>query len=388
MAQQTQFNNIKGQIIKSTLKSATTNNAMQSAFLPLFQQAETEIKRIIVSGYWLGTSRTNIRKKITEVLIELNNNVPVSLQNKKEYINGIVRKSELMIRHFYDRALSEFTRVSAIITNNLTKENLMKLPPLKTPKDLYHFVLDKEQKYLWSTGKGSVRVENYAKRVKDFINGVSVEPITAETSEGHNNISLWQKAELEIRHQEQMKNLDKLIQEGVEYGYLSSHPNCSQRCEIWQGSLVSLTEHSINNPPKKVNSLKEIHKMDFFVRKKDGKNVYSLPDIMAVEDKYGYKNNIINGFNCRHHIIPYQKGVVPVNEFSAKEVATQREIETDIRAMEREIRVLKTKEKNYNVIGLYKEAEKLDIVIKRKVAIYKAYCERNGYAWYQYRIDV
>ena len=72
----------------------------------------------------------------------------------------------------------------------------------------------------------------------------------------------------------------------------------------------------------------------FRVGKLDGYWVYSLTDIMAQVDKYGYNNNIICGFNCRHHLIAYRPNDVPPKEYSDQDIKKEREINTKLRAKE------------------------------------------------------
>ena len=73
----------------------------------------------------------------------------------------------------------------------------------------------------------------------------------------------------------------------------------------------------------------------------DGNTVYSLKAVTSQVDKYGYTNNIIVGFNCRHKLVPYKKGSLPPTEYNAEEVKKQREINAKLREYEREIRKLK-----------------------------------------------
>ena len=169
-----------------------------------------------------------------------------------------------------------------------------------------------------------------------------------------------------------MDMIEDLKNEGHDLCYISSHPDCSKRCEKWQGKLVSLTDHSKYS--------------GFRVGKVDGQWVYSLTDIMAQKDKYGYNNNIISGFNCRHRLYPY-RGQKPPTEYTKEEIRQQREIEQTIRAMEREIRAEK-EHLEFLKKAYPKGVRAATQRVKAKIAQYKAFCDRNGYAWEQYRISV
>lgn len=248
------------------------------------------------------------------------------------------------------------------------------MPKISSPKDLYGAIVSHKIDYRsWEQAKGTVRVQNYQYEIQRFINSLTGEVITTRETD-KKPISLWQKAELDIRHGHQMEMVQEAIDSGKDLWWISSHPNCSKRCEKWQGKLVSVSKKSTMS--------------GFRVGKVDNHWVYSLPDIMAQKDKYGYNNNIISGFNCRHHLLEYQSGKKPPKEFSERDIAAQRKIEEKIRAGEREIRFYKQKEILYNQIGNVKNAK-----LARKKANYvteqlREFCNKNGYAFNEYRIKV
>ena len=108
----------------------------------------------------------------------------------------------------------------------------------------------------------------------------------------------------------------------------------------------------------------------------------------VVDSKYGYHNNIICGFNCRHRLIPYQPGSAAPKEYTEAELKREREIESKIREMERAIRLKKRDLILYNNLGNKAAIKALKEQIKNMTAHYKSFCEKYGYAWYQYRIEV
>ena len=359
------------------MKSVSTNNLYQSTFMPIFQEAETEIKAAIMLAFLLSTKIGVLLVIIGNIIKKTEKKIPKDLKDRESYINGMYRKSQILINKYYQKPRLQFE----IVKNNLQELTDVEI---KTPKDLISYINENQtQINMWAEQKGVPYIENYPKKVAERINQLSTEVLT--TSEPNKKpISLWQKAELDVRHDNQMSMLNDLVNSGVEYAWISSHPNCSKRCQKWQGKLVSLTEHGDSS---------------FYVKMLDGNRVYSLPDIMAQTDKYGYQNNIINGFNCRHKLYPYKKGETPPADYSAKDIAKQREIEGKIRELERQIRGKKSKlsllEKEYQLYNksnkkLASEIKKRIVAlkdeIKRLIAYYKQFCEINGYAWYEYRI--
>ena len=377
-------------LTKKTITTKAAKGVSQALFLPMFQQAETRIKELIVASFWNKATKLELESKIKGVVDWLELNVPEQVMNRSVYIDGIIKKANFLIKAYYQREMFYFYETTKTFFQQLPKGYKLEFKNIETPKDLFQAAEQISKSPMWQQAKGSVRVANYPEKVKEFINNLSKEPITTY-EKGKKPINLWQKAELDIRYNNQMEQLDKLKSENVEYAWISSHPDCSKRCEKFQGKLVSLKKHA-ENPQKIVrkSDYSDLRVESYRVEKLNGYWVYSLPDIMATETPGGYNNMIYCGFNCRHHLIPYIEGIKPTNEYSKKQVAKQREIEQRIRAMEREIRLLKTKRKNYNVIGNSgkKEVAELTKKINERIRIYKEYCRVNGYAWYQYRINV
>lgn len=366
--------------LKPILKESSTDNFYQSTFLPIFQDAETKIKMLILSSFLSLGSKKTLILAIMSVIAEVDKKVPQDLKDRQVYIDGLKKRSNYYIARYYNAPKMEFERVK----NRLTKyaPSGVDVSAIKTPQDLIQATRGK----MWSEAKGTPYVQDYAKQVYKRMDEFAATPLTT-AEPGKKPISLWQKAELDVRYNKQMENLEELKTKGVKYAYLSSHPDCSKRCEAWQGALVSLTEHA-ENPQKTVDKGFHYKKLSYLVRKVDGKNVYSLPDIMATVGPYGYCNNIYCGFNCRHTLTPYEPGKSAPTKYSKEDIAKQRAIEQNIREMEREIRLQETRLLFYKKIGEKKIVQSLEKQIKMMIERYKAYCERNGYAWYQYRINI
>lgn len=354
------------------LKQGATDNLYQSTFLPIFQKAETEIKSLIANAIYKNLSVFSLRSQIMVIIALTNKKVPQNIRDRKAYIDGLIDKSETYIARYYMPMMFKFSQASQMV--RIATETTMKPILVTTPEQLLEISkTSAETRDLWAFQKGSPNVTWYDRELKKTMERLAADPITTYEP-GKKPISLWQKAELETRYNKQMNMLDGLRSDGVQYCWISSHPNCSKRCQKWQGKLVSLDQGSMAP--------------GFVVGKLDGNTVYSLPDIMAQVDKYGYQNNIICGFNCRHKLIPYKPGTLPPEKYSAKEIAKERNIEMRMREMEREIRKLKTNE----ILSLKIKDSKSAKVFKARwqglFENYKAFCEKNGYAWYQYRVNV
>ena len=326
------------------MRSVSVNPKYQSTFMPIIQQAETAIKLAVLSAFLVMSGELALRAKIAVIVEAVARKI--TIPDKEDYIKGLKASANKLIMTYYRKPLREFAKSDMGI-------------PL--PKDAF----------MKSQAKGSVVIEDYAKKLKEKMKELAEAPMTT-AEKGKHQISLWQKAELDVRYEHNMKMIEDLKNEGHDLCYLSSHPDCSKRCEKWQGKLVSLSKPSTMS--------------GFRVGKIDNKWVYSLTDIMAQTDKYGYHNNIISGFNCRHRLYPY-KGQLPPTEYTKEDIRKQREVENKIRAMEREIRKQGEYAKFLESTDP-KEAPIAKARLRNMVANYKDYCNRNGYAWEKYRITV
>ena len=350
------------------LKEGATDAKYQSTFLPIFQDAETRIKLMIVTAFLALKNPLLLRAAIAGIIVEVAKKIPDTLYDKQSYIDGMTKRADFYIRKYYQEPKSRYELVRSKLYSTIPAG--IKRPIINDPKQLMDFV---KRPNLWAEAKGISYIRDYEKEVFRRMDEFARMPMTTYEP-GKKPISLWQKAELDVRYNKQMNMYNDLINAGTEYAWTSSHVDASKRCEKWQGKLMSLTEHATMS--------------GFRVGKKDGHWVYSLTDIMAQTDKYGYHNNIICGFNCRHRLIPYETGKSAPKQYSRQEVAQQRDIETHIREMERAIRYQKTRLLFYEKIGDRKIVQNLQKSIKMMIEEYKKYCERNGYAWFQYRINI
>ena len=364
MAQQLQINKPK----PLEKKSASTDNFYQSTFMPIFQKAETKIKLLVLSAFLTLLGVNMLRTQIDGIIKAVAEQIPSDLRDKEVYLRGLKLSSEKYIRTFYKPMVNKFKDMQ----KNCTKVNF---EPPKTPAHVS----------MWSKQKGSPNVTYYEKELRKKLDQFAADPSMAVTP-GKKNISLWQKAELDVRYEHQLSMIENLKKDGVELAYISSHPNCSKRCECWQGELVSLNRRA-KNPQKTVDKKFNYRKNTYLVGEINNQKIYSLTDITETVGAYGYNNNVIIGFNCRHRLIAYH-GQKPPEQYSEEDIKAQREIENNIREMERKIRYQLTRAELYKKYGDEKSANAIIKYVKIMIERYKKYCEKNGYAWYDYRVKL
>ena len=360
-------------------KTNLTNSQFQSQVLPLIEKAETEIKKLVNFYALYLKPKKELREKIEGIIKAVDNRLPISLYEKERYIIGLRETAEKMIAKYYDSVVANFRKIVILlaavgIASSITTPFIL-YQKIQKDKD-FGVLLQKsgEKLEIWGESKGLPNVANYPKLVlqkqKELANIT-----TTSGGDGKHSISLWQKAELDLRHEKQMDMIQNLKDNNVRLAWTSSHPDCSKRCEKWQGKLFDLQAES---------SQLSGHRMNYKV---DGHTVYCFNEVISQVDKYGYTNNIIVGFNCRHKLIPYTKGSSAPTEYTADEIKKERIINANLREMERKIRYYKTQAMLYN-----KTDKSLSVRYERMAKVlferYKRYANKNGYAWYEYRTKI
>lgn len=195
--------------------------------------------------------------------------------------------------------------------------------------------------------------------------------LASDVAKDSDGLSLRLKSELYVRYKWQQDNLDRLKASGAKLVWISSHVNCSERCQPYQGRLystdgtsgVSIDGHSY--VPLEMAT-------DRYTMTKSGKT---------------YRNGTLTGFGCRHYTIPYETNGVTPETFDDTEIEEARAIEKEQRRLERE--VYHAREDYYawrgnNAIKATKYYYKAAALRKK----YIKFCKDNGVAWYPSRIQV
>lgn len=312
------------------------------------------------------------RYRMDAIINRLSEELPEWALNRQAYVRGARVTADIALETLYKPVVSDFT---ALKKNKATKPLLT---GVDTPKELLDLVNgDKPKGYVaslkWKNLHGEPNCKAYASKLAKRVDAICDKDAIA-VEEGKTPLSAFAKAELDLRHEEQVNKLDALVKKGYRLCWLSSHADCSPRCAPWQGKLVDII-HESPLPS---------HRMPY---KKDGVQVYSLKSIMSETDKYGYHNTIINGFNCRHHLIPYAEGSKPPKQVPERERRREYAISQRLREYERKIRSLKRKALLYNGFDK-KRSEAFATEAKALTAEYKKFAKEKGFKWHNYRLEV
>lgn len=207
---------------------------------------------------------------------------------------------------------------------------------LQTTDDLRQFLTSGE------SGYSQMFIEQYTDRVQQTMNEIIATGATLVEKENANGVvaaregkrptSLRNLAELEVRYQERQKTLGALVDNGINYCICSQHNNASARCQNLQGLIykIDCDENYTEKKPILLgkNHLKPIGHID-------GKPYYSLKEAIS----HG-----LLGYNCRHRLIQYKKGMETPKPIPDREITKERDIEMQQRELERKVRYCKKKQ--------------------------------------------
>ena len=178
--------------------------------------------------------------------------------------------------------------------------------------------------------------------------------------------TLRNRAEMEVRYNEQMEQIAELREQGVNLVICSTHADCSERCRPWQGRVYSLDgTRGRTDDGRSYVPLEEA--TDIYYTTKAGKT---------------YKNGLL-GFNCRHFLVPYKSGY-RFPKPNATEERREYEITQEQRRLETVVRKWRTKAVEY------KNTDRESYLKARSNAIaankaYIAFSKQNNRAYYPSR---
>lgn len=209
--------------------------------------------------------------------------------------------------------------------------------------------------------------EVWEERVKPILDDLSVKEKARDPNDQRGYNTLRNLAEMEVRYQDHLDNIDDLKSDGIKLVVCSAHADCSERCSRWQGRIYSLDGTS---------------------GKIDGHEY--LPLEVATDIYYTtnsgrtYKNGLL-GFNCRHKLYRYEGHLLPV--VSAQQRKKEYAITQKQRAYELEVR--KEKELALTNKGINQQEYLRHKKNAKKIyAEYVNYSMKNERAFYPMRVEL
>lgn len=349
------------------MRNPFVNMKLSKQVEELITACEVKIKELIRYAVMNGLSFQRLKIKVNQVIEKEFKNFPEELQKYKDaYIQSMLNSSNRWYKTFNDSINALLIAGTAYSLIGGTKTQ----PPIKTlntalkrlenpiAKPLNYVEQVNDYKY-----HGYVQAKEYATKVQKAIKKLGMTPTQII---GVRNKSVLASVELDIRYEEHQKKLQNYIDNGELIKRFSTHAACSKRCEKWQGKLVHLTAPAVKGFDTGL--------------KLNGETIYSFKEITEQVDKYGWKNNIYVGFNCRHELVDVDDKEV---KYSKETIKKEREINSKMREFERSIRNMK---KVYNLTYDPHEKKELKLKIRHAVIKYKEFAQKHEIAWYEWRI--
>ncbi len=345
----------------------TASNALVSV-----QTAITRVKTLVSRGVSEGWEQ----KRLTD---ELNKTIAVECKGVDAGYREAFRKALVTAARKWHYQLTQTYRVlDEHLKNEVAKQplnielrNLLEKTPYQKQIEFRRLLDD-------GTNPGIPVIKDYQKSVRLLAKALSVDaPKTVTTKNGKAYVMPARlRAELAVRYAAAVENLQRLIEDGVKWCWISSHANCSPRCKDYQGKLYSLFQGEIELDGKKY---KESGVLD---------GIAYRPINEALAGPNGDGNGCISGYNCRHRAIEYERGSKAPQDFSEAEMKREYAIDKQQRSFENRIRQMKTEEQQLRACGMVKEAQALRKRWRVLTKDYQIYSVEHNRAYYPYRCTI
>lgn len=339
------------------------NQNVAGEHLILLQDAITKIKQLVLKG----ASNEEINQVINNYV-----NKFVDPATKRAFQKSLIQSAnKMMYQYNYNTNILNQSFIQKVVKHynlgtGMTQANQTYTIDLKA---IYGEYLNKQidqrktieefRNRITNTKYGSILIKNYDKQVKDQVKLLASEPAKYVAKDGR-AISLRNKVEMAVRYEANQMDLAQYKQSGIKLVWTSSHADASPRCSPFQGKLWSLDGTS---------GIIDGHRYQ--------------PIEIALDANGG--NSIINGYNCRHYLIEYEKGSTAPRQFTSKEIQKEYKIDQKQRLYENEIRHKKTMETLLRQQGFKEEASKMRKQWQNLNKRYEEYSIKNGRAFYRWR---
>lgn len=342
------------------------NQNVAGEHLVLLQDAITKIKQLILKG----ASNEEINQVINTYV-----NKFIDPATKRAFQKSLIQSvNKMMYQYNYNSNILGQSFIQKVVKHydlgtGMTQANQTYTIDLKAIYGEYlnkqidqRKIIEEFRNHITNTKWGSVLIENYDKQVREQVKLLASEPVKYVAKDGR-AISLRNKVEMAVRYEANQMDLAEYKQSGIKLVWTSSHADASPRCAPLQGKLWSLDKTSGII---------------------DGNRYEPIENALNANGG----NSIINGYNCRHYLIEYEKGSVAPRHFTSKEIQKEYKIDQRQRQYENRIRQLKTEETLLRQQGFTKEASKMRKQWQNLNKRYEDYAIKNGRAFYRWRTQI
>ncbi len=361
---------IKTTIVKNAHSGVSKINTIKDiqklilSNLKVFNILENPKYYIDSSNYWANVYANSYYKKINAIKTSLFATLLLLKNKSKEEYQEINKKNILPLDE-KQNVLSPKEEKKKI---NVVKNIVEKLKKFKTTTPIKEAINIIDDEHIIEYAKGLLpNMPNYKKMVKDEMNLLATRnfggiPTIDKNGRVYYGRSLFASAERDIRFNYHFQKINEMKAKGVTNVWVTSHANCSKRCQPFQGRAYTLdgTTRTIDGITlEPIENATEI-----YVTTKSGKV---------------WRNGLF-GFNCRHDLKEFTpRSKAPVS-YSAEEIDKMRGIESKQRAFERRLYQIDMQRAIYESAGdkeSLSEANRLRQKYKILETKYKLFCEKN-----------
>ncbi len=310
------------------------------------QTVVTKIKELIVGSVAKGVNKDEITRQLNKLISDFCktiDNEALREQNRKALVTAA--------KKWYYTTTTTFE----IVNRNLLSMsgNIYRIGA----NDSTSHITELRPRQDRGINLGTPLIADYKRSVRLAMKALAADPPLVVTRRDGKTYTMpiRNRAEIAVRYDANVKDLQKFASSGVDLVWTSQHPNCSPRCKDYQGKLWSISGKS-----GKING------------------ITYRPLSEAIQGKLKDGNGIITGYNCRHRLIEYTANSHPPQELSEAEIKKEYAIDKKQRAYENNIRHMKTNERLLRATGDIEGAKALRKRWRRATKLYQAYSFENG----------
>lgn len=348
----------------------------KAEYIALVNEAEAKIKKQLSSDILLSVQREITDKTIQRLIDQFANDIPDDYEEKNNMLQALSFSYRKMYNDFYEQIAAPFFKARDEMKKILGIE-------AKTPAGLLDAMMGSLDKLDASKipdvtvgsniafTSGTPYIEDYYKNVRVATDKLTKQ-VFQEPDIGKGALSVRSMVEKELRGEFHKEQLESLKAKGVKLVWVSTHADCSERCEPWQGKLYSLDGTSGNVGGNGSQSFIPIEKAtEVYSKSKNGR---------------AYKNGLF-GYNCRHRMVIYEENSQPPMDYTSKEMKQERDISSKQRGMERLIYKNRLQAELYR--GIDKDKQRFySEKAKQWQETYNKYSEANNHAAYPSRYSI
>lgn len=357
--------------------AASFSSGYKAEYIALLNETETKLKVIVKEGVLKGDTQVSIEIAMLKVIKQFERSIPKTFYERDKMIKALLYTKDKWLKEFSKQAQVGYQRAKAELEGVIGKTIRNQQDFLVSMMQNLHLLNASRVADPSETGRtvsftsGFPYVQNYYDNVMKAVNNLVDDYVKEPPTPGKKKsaIALRSMVEMAIRSEFHNDQLNEMRARGVKLARVSSHADCSSRCEPYQNHIYSLDKTSGSVSGER------------FVPIEKATDVFSI-----TRNGRKWKNGLF-GFNCRHRLIEYHEGDKESIDYTHEEMVKEREISAKQREMERTVYKLR-QESILHRTENPELARKLNVKATRIYKQYQAYSRTNDRAFYPQRCQV